>query len=122
MDILDDMEVSKLSAKVFFLKWTTLLSFPQLLPAAAQSLEAVFLPLSFFEYLQMATTHPNIIRFPCVSKAWRLHFQNSKCAKTITYNALNTISGNWSTLDKHIGPIIHKGLWAMQITGVSREK
>jgi len=33
-------------------------------------------------------------------------------------------SGNWSTLDKHIGLIIHKGMqiWAMQITGVSREK
>jgi len=25
------------------------------------------------------------------------------------YNAFNTRSGIWSTLDKHIGPIIHKG-------------
>jgi len=38
------------------------------------------------------------------------------------YNAFNTRSGNWSTLDKHIGLIINKGVWAMQITGVSREK
>jgi len=43
------------------------------LPAAergenAQSLEAVFLPLSFFECLPLnATTYPNIIRFPCVT-------------------------------------------------------
>jgi len=26
------------------------------------------------------------------------------------YNAFNTRSGNWSTLDKHIGPVIHKGV------------
>jgi len=33
------------------------------------------------------------------------------------YNAFNSRSGKWSTLDKHIGLIIHKGVWAMQITG-----
>jgi len=31
------------------------------------------------------------------------------------YNAFNTGSGNWSTLDKHIDLIIHKGVWACKL-------
>jgi len=31
------------------------------------------------------------------------------------YNAFNRRPGNLSTLDKHIGPIIHKGVWPCKL-------